>query len=298
MKKTPSVSSVSSDAVDPEIDLALVVGGTGKTGRRVASRLKARGIPTRAVSRSTNIPFEWNDRSTWDAALEGVDAAYVTYVPDLAVQRAPEDIREFVGRAQRAGVDRLVLLSGRGEDAAQRCERIVQDVDPKWTVVRSSWFSQNFSEFMFAEPLAQGTLALPAGSIGEPFIDVDDIADVVVAALTEPGHEGEIYEVTGPRVLTFAEAVEEIAYASGRDLSYVQITADEFEKGMRAELVPDELVGLLRFLFETVLDGRNEYVADGVERALGRPSRDFSDFARDAANAGAWTVPALAGAAS
>ncbi len=115
-----------------------------------------------------------------------------------------------------------MLLSGRGEEEAQRCERIVLDTNPAWTIVRASWFNQNFSEGFFVDPLRDGVLALPAGDVGEPFIDAEDIADVAVAALTEAGHEGQIYEVTGPRLMTFAEAVDEIARAAGRELRYTQ----------------------------------------------------------------------------
>ena len=197
--------------------------------------------------------------------------------------------QKFASLAAERGVRRLVLLSGRGEEEAQRCERIVLDTNPDWTVVRASWFNQNFSEGFFVDPLREGVLALPAGDVCEPFVDAEDIADVAVAALTEAGHEGRIYEVTGPRLMTFADAVEEIGRAAGRELRYQQIPADDFVRGMREMHVPEQMVSLTRYLFETVLDGRNASVTDGVERALGRPPRDFSDYARKAAAAGAWT---------
>jgi len=271
--------------------IALVVGGTGKTGRRVAERLAGRGIQTRIGSRSSEIPFDWTDRATWDRALEDVGVAYVTYSPDLAVPEAPPAIREFAGLAADRGVERLVLLSGRGEDEAQRCERIVQEANPAWTVVRASWFAQNFSEAFLLEPLRQGVLALPAGDVAEPFVDVEDIADVAVAALTEAGHEGEVYEVTGPRLLTFAEAVDEIARAAGRELRYQQVPVEAYVREMLAQGVPEPVVSLTRYLFETVLDGRNASVTDGVLRALGRPPRDFADYARTTAATGIWTEP-------
>ncbi len=267
----------------------LIIGGTGKTGSRVARKLADRGVTTRVASRSGAIRFDWDDSSTWGAALDGVRAAYVTYSPDLAVPEAPPAIEELARLAAEGGVRRLVLLSGRGEEEAQRCERIVLDTNPDWTVVRASWFNQNFSEGFFLDPLRDGVLALPAGDVREPFVDTEDIADVAVAALTEAGHEGRIYEVTGPRLMSFAQAVEEIGRAAGRELHYQQIQADDFVRGMRELQVPENMVSLTRYLFETVLDGRNASVADGVERALGRPARDFSDYAREAAAAGAWT---------
>jgi uncharacterized protein YbjT (DUF2867 family) len=156
-------------------------------------------------------------------------------------------------------------------------------------VVRASWFNQNFSESFLVDLINAGEVALPVGSVGEPFVDADDIADVAVAALTEQGHDGQLYEVTGPRLLTFADAVEEIASATGRGIHYRQISRRAFAAGLERERVPDDYAWLLDYLFATVLDGRNEYVPDGVRRALGREPRDFRDFALATASSGAWT---------
>ncbi len=269
-------------------NITLVLGGTGKTGRRVAERLKAMGVPTRIGSRSGTPPFDWDDPSTWAAALQEVKAVYVTYAPDLAVPAAPPAIRAFSDLAVKSGVQRLVLLSGRGEEEAQRCERIVQNAGAAWTILRASWFNQNFSEGAFQELVLGGVVALPAGPVGEPFVDVDDIAEVAMAALTEDGHAGQLYELTGPRLLTFTEAVAEIAQASGREVRYQQISAEMFTAALAEQHVPAEAVGLLNYLFTTVLDGRNAYLTDGVQRALGRPPRDFSDYARNATASGVW----------
>jgi len=271
-------------------ELILIIGGTGKTGARVAEKLARRGMAIRVASRSAENRFDWHDRSTWDAAMKGVSAAYVTYSPDLAVPEAPPAIQELALLAAEHGVQRLVLLSGRGEEEAQRCERIVLDTNPAWTVVRASWFNQNFNEGFFLDPLIEGVLALPAGGVVEPFIDTEDIADVAVAALTETGHEGQIYEVTGPRLMTFAQAVEEIATATGRELHYEQISIDAFVSGMLEQQVPEQVASLTRYLFETVLDGRNASTTDGVQRALGRSPRDFTDYAQAAAATGVWAA--------
>lgn len=186
------------------------------------------------------------------------------------------------------GVRRLVLLSGRGEEEAQQAERVLQDSGAEWTVVRASWFNQNFSEGAVLEGVLAGEIALPAGEIGEPFVDTDDIADVVVAALTEDGHVGQLYEVTGPRLLTFAEATAEIARATGRSVRYTRVSAEEFTTTLARQGIPADFTGLLLYLFTTVLDGRNARLADGVQRALGRAPKDFADYARDAAASGAW----------
>ncbi len=269
-------------------DITLVLGGTGKTGRRVAARLARRAVPTRLASRSAEPRFDWNDQSTWDAALQDVAAAYVTYAPDLAIPGATQGIRSFVGKAVDAGVKRLVLLSGRGEEEAQRCEAIVQDSGVEWTVVRASWFSQNFSEGEFLSMVRDGVITLPAGDIPEPFVDVEDIADVVCAALTEDGHAGKVYEVTGPRLLTFGAVADEISRASGREIKYIQIPKQALTAGLAQAGAPAEIAWLLNYLFDTVLDGRNAYVCDGVQQALDRAPTDFADYARRIAASGVW----------
>jgi len=271
-------------------ETTLVLGGTGKTGRRVAEKLQARGVQTRIASRSADLPFDWNDRSTWDAVLEGVSAAYVTYAPDLAIPGAKDAIRAFVEKAVAHSVRRLVLLSGRGEEEAQDCERIIQEAGVEWTVVRASWFNQNFSEGEFLGMVLDGAITLPAADIAEPFIDVNDIADVVVAALTEEGHAYEIYEVTGPRMMTFAELAQEISSVAGRDVQFIQIPGEAFAAAIAESGAPDDIAWLLNYLFETVLDGRNAYVCDGVQRALGREPTDFADYARRVAARGIWNT--------
>jgi uncharacterized protein YbjT (DUF2867 family) len=269
----------------------LVVGGTGKTGRRVAERLTARGLPVRIGSRSAQPPFDWENPTTWAPALRGVVSAYVTYYPDLAVPGAADAVRAFVELAVRNGVRRLVLLSGRGESGALLAEQAVRESGAEWTILRSTWFSQNFSEGFFQEQVQSGELALPAGSVREPFVDADDVADVAVAALTDDAHAGQVYELTGPRLLTFAEAVQEIGRAAGRDIRYVQVPMEQYKGALAEHQVPADFVWLIDYLFSEVLDGRNARLADGVQRALGRPPRDFADFARATAATGVWREP-------
>lgn len=266
----------------------LVLAATGKTGRRVADLLEQDGVPVRRGSRSAPVPFDWDDPATWPAALEGMGAVYVVYSPDLAVPSAPPAIAALIEAARAAGVRRLVLLSGRGEPEAQRCERMVLDSGLEATVVRASWFAQNFDEGAFHGMVLAGELTLPVEDVREPFVDADDVAEVAVAALTQEGHAGEVYEVTGPRALTFAEAVDELARAAGRDLRFVSVPHEPFLEGLRAAGLPGSQVELLSYLFREVLDGRNSATADGVRRALGRPARDLADFARDAARRGAF----------
>jgi uncharacterized protein YbjT (DUF2867 family) len=271
-------------AQDPKPILA--IGGTGKTGRRIVERLTERGVPVRVGSRSTTPTFDWTDESGWAAALEGARAAYIAYQPDLAFPGAPEAITRVCELAKAAGVEKLVLLSGRGEEAAEVCERIVQAGGTKWTIVRCSWFNQNFSENFLLESVRAGEIALPAGDAVEPFVDADDIADVAVAALTEDGHDGEIYELTGPRLLSFHEVATEISKATGQDVAYIPLTAEQYAAALREHGMPEEFVEL----FTQILDGRNANLTNGVRRALGREPKDFADYARDAAASGVWSV--------
>jgi uncharacterized protein YbjT (DUF2867 family) len=278
-------------AVTTQTKPTLVLGGTGKTGRRIVDRLTARGLPVRVGSRSAPIPFDWEDESSWAPALEDVRAAYISYFPDLAIPGAPEAVRAFAELALEHGIRRLVLLSGRGEEEAQRSERAVQETGADVTVVRCAWFMQNFSEDYLVGPILDGDVVLPAGDQLEPFIDADDIADVAVAALTDDRHIGEVYELTSPRLLTFAEAVGEIAAASGRRIDYVPVSVEEYAAGAAEHGVPEEFIGFLTYLFNDVLGG-NAYLTDGVQRALGRQPRDFSDYVRDTVATGVWAAPA------
>ncbi|GIF50980.1 uncharacterized protein YbjT (DUF2867 family) [Asanoa ferruginea] len=270
----------------------LVIGGTGKTGRRVADRLTSRGLPVRIGSRKGTRRFDWADRSTWAPAFDGVRAAYVTFYPDLAVPGSPAMIGDLARVAVDAGVAHLVLLSGRGEEEAQASEAAlaaaVAGTGTTWTVVRASWFMQNFSEAFMADGVRDGTLVLPASEVPEPFVDCDDIADVVVAALTGSAPSGRVYEVTGPRALTFAEAARELAKASGREVTFVPVPLDAYAGELRGYGVPEEEIGLIVYLFGEVLDGRNVEPTAGVREALGRDPREFADYARDTAATGAW----------
>lgn len=270
----------------------LVLGGRGKTGRRVAQRLAARGLRVRIGSRSGTPPFDWTDQATWPAVLDGVAAAYVTYQPDLAIPGAADALGSFIGRALAAGVRRLVLMSGRGEEEAQACERILQASGADWTIIRSSWLAQNFSESFMLDMVLAGAVTLPVGEVGEPFVDAEDIADIAVAALTDERHVDELYEVTGPRLLSFADAVAEISRATGRDIRLIPISSNAFAAGLAAEGVSGDEAWLLDYLFATVLDGRNERLTDGVQRALGREPRDFTEYAAVTAASGAWNAAA------
>lgn len=266
----------------------LILGGNGKTGSRVVKELLEKNYHVRIGSRSAEIPFIWEDPSTWKPVLKDVDAVYITFQPDLAMPGSVEIISSFSKIAVASGVKKLVLLSGRGEPEAQECEEAVIHSGADWTIVRASWFCQNFSEGNFLEPILAGYVALPTGNVREPFIDTDDIADVVTTSLTDDKQNGQIYEVTGPRLLTFKEAVAEIAIATGKTIHYEEISIDDYKTSLIEYSVPDVIINLITYLFTEVLDGRNESITNGVERALGRKPTDFSEYANKTAKSGIW----------
>ncbi|MEU7606491.1 NAD(P)H-binding protein [Streptomyces sp. NPDC041003] len=266
--------------------ITLVIGGHGKTGRRVAEKLSAQGREVRIGSRSGRPAFDWHESATWGPALEGVDRVYVTYYPDLAFPGAAEQVAAFSKAAVAAGARRLVLLSGRGEEAAEVSEENLKASGADWTIVRSSWFNQNFNESFFLEPVLAGEIALPTGDAVEAFVDADDIADVVVAALTDDKHIGKTYELSGPRLLSYSDVAAELTKATGREIRYISVTNEEYRAVLRENGLPEEFADL----FTMILDGRNAHLVHGVEEALGRKPKDFSEFAREAAASGVWNV--------
>ncbi|MBD0741609.1 NmrA family NAD(P)-binding protein [Streptomyces sp. CBMA152] len=269
----------------------LVTSGTGKTGHRVVERLTALGVRVRSGSRRGEVRFDWADESTWGPALAGADAAYVAYYPDLAAPGAVEAMRTFGALATRHGVRRLVLLSGRGEPEAVRAENALREAftpGTDFTVVRGAFFAQNFSEGAMADGVLYGEIPFPAGGTAEPWVDADDIADVVVKALTEDGHAGAVHELTGPQLLTFTEVVQEISAATGRAVRYVPVSGAEYARLLVTYGLAEPEAEWLAGLFTTLLDGHNSSTTDGVKRVLGREPKAFADFARDAAAAGDW----------
>jgi uncharacterized protein YbjT (DUF2867 family) len=266
----------------------LVIGGKGKTGSRIVAKLQQLEWPVYIGSRSGDRPFDWEDQSTWKKAIRDIHAIYVSYFPDIAVPGAVDTIRAFIKIAVDSGVKKLVLLSGRGEAEAQECEKIVMATDIDWTIVRASWFFQNFSEGYMLDPIVAGHVALPVGNMPEPFIDVEDIADVAVAAITQSGHSKKLYEVTGPRMFTFREAIETIGRETGRTIVYEQIPMEDYKAMLKEYDVPADFIWLVTYLFTEVLDGRNERITHGVEEALGRPATDFVDYVKRTAATGVW----------
>jgi uncharacterized protein YbjT (DUF2867 family) len=256
-------------AINPSIDSVLVLGATGKTGRRVTDLL---GSAARPASRSASTRFDWSDQDTWEPAVRGTTAVYV--VPP----ENPLLLNDFVGIAVKAGVTRLVLLSMRGAPGDDPFEAAVRDSGTEWTVLRPTWFMQNFDEDIFAPSVEQGELAVPAGQGIHPFIDVVDIAEVAVAALTQPGHHGQTYDLSGPEALSFPEMLARITAVTGSPVRYVDVAPEEFAAAMRGAGYPDEIADLVTMLLVRIRTGEEAHLSDGVKRVLGREPRTFGDY--------------------
>ncbi|RMI35852.1 NAD(P)H-binding protein [Nocardia stercoris] len=271
----------------------LVLGGTGKTGRRVAQHLTAAGHRPRTAARSgADLAVDLGDPATWAAAVDGAEAVYLVE-PQLQFEPAGRQrIPRFVAAAVAAGVRRLVLLSAPGaghpDHPLHAAEAAVRESGIDWTVLRPNWFAQNFSESFWRADVLAGVLSLPAGAGGAPFVDAEDIAAVAARALTGDEFDGGIYELTGPRAIGFAEAVELIGAATGRDVRYVPGTVDEFVALHTGFGVPEPAARLLAGILGDLADGVGATVTSDVSRALGRPAGTFEDFVTRAAAAGAW----------
>lgn len=269
-----------------------LLGGSGKSGRRIAARLAAAGHQAQALSRSGEPRFDWSDPETYARALAGADAAYLAYYPDISFAGAAEEVRAVVEVAAQQGVRRVVLLSGRGEPDAEPAEDALRSVANRagmaWTVVRCAWFMQNFSEHFLLEPVLDGTIALPAGAVREPFVDLEDVAAVVVSALTETGHHGGTYDLTGPELLDFATVARTLTAVVGREIQFLDVTPAGYADAARAAGVPEEEIEPLTELFNRVLDGHNAVLTPDLETLLGRPGGTFAAYARRTADTGVW----------
>ena len=267
----------------------LVTCGTGKTGRRVVDRLKTRDITARIGSRAGEPPFDWENPETWAGVLDGMDTVYINYHPDLAIPGARKAIEAFTSQAVKGGIQKMVLLSGKGEKEAELCEQVVMNAGTDWTIVRASWFNQLFSEAFLLDPILAGYVDLPGEEALVPFVDADDIADVVVESLLDDKHVGQTYELTGPRQLTFKQVTEEISNATGRDIVFNSITIEEYEKMLKEYQVPEGVIWLISYLFtEVLLLSSNSVVTNDIQKVLGRKAKDFTEYARETASTGIW----------
>ncbi|NEA36427.1 NAD(P)H-binding protein [Streptomyces sp. SID13031] len=275
----------------------LIIGGKGKTGRRVAEQLDARGVPYQLASRSSEQRFDWYDETTWSPTVAGIDTAYLAPpVGPTGLTRAGE----FIKQAAAEGLRRVVLLSGRGVGSPGRdfavyessveLENAVRDSGADWTIVRPAWFAQNFSEDFLLDYVLGGEIRVAAGNGGEAWIDTNDIGDVMTAVLLDERHTGEAYSLSGPRTLTMAEVAAELSAVSGRPIRYVDLEQEQFVAELVGYGQPLEDAEAVRDLFAVIRNHRSEYVSEGVQQILGRAPRDFADWARETAQTGVWSA--------
>lgn len=266
----------------------LILGSNGKTGRRVVEKLHQKNISVRKGSRKAAIPFDWEDENTWEKALEGIEKVYITFQPDLAVPGALQKIKKFTALATQLEVKKLILLSGRGEKEAQLCEQVLINSSLEWTIVRASWFNQNFSESFFLDPILSGVMALPKSNVPIPFVDADDIAEVVVAALLHSEHSNQVYELTGPEQLNFQQITTQIAEARGKSIQFVPVSMEDYIAAMRGLDLPEGYTWLIEYLFKEVVVDSNAAISNDIEKVLGRAPISFKSFAQQAASTGVW----------
>jgi len=269
---------------------SLVIGATGKTGSRVVKQLQKRGIEPRIGSRSATPSFNWHNKDTWVKSLKGIEKMYVTYYPDLAVPGAKEAIESLVYLGIEMGVKKMVLLSGKGETEAEACEKIVMDSGINYTIVRASWFNQNWSESFFLDPILSGEVALPMSDVLIPFVDANDIAEVAATVLLDDTYNGEIIELTGPELITFKDIVNIISRVSNRKINFYDITLEKYIVGMKQRQIPDAVVWLIEYLFSHVLTNpKNQMVVNDIERVLGKKAKTFLEYAQETSETGIWS---------
>lgn len=267
----------------------LVIGGTGKTGRRVVEQLKKNGIESRVGSRNGSPSFDWDNKDTWINSLHGIERMYVTYYPDLAVPGAKEAIESLTYLAKELGVKKMVLLSGKGEAEAEACENIVINSGINYSIVRASWFNQNWSESFFLDLIISGEVALPMADVLIPFVDANDIAEVAAKVLLDDAYNGEIIEVTGPELITFKDIISIISKVSDRQLNFYEIKLEQYIDGMKQVQMPSDVVWLIEYLFSHVLTNpKNQLVVNDIERVLGRKAKPFAEYAQETAKTGVW----------
>ncbi|BDP44290.1 oxidoreductase (plasmid) [Deinococcus aetherius] len=278
-------------------ETVLVLGSTGKTGRRLVPRLTASGLKVRAASRKAGegrVHFDWDRRETHLPALRGADALYLV-APDLVEDPTPV-VGPFLESAEREGVTRVVLLSSLGtefpnedpDSGRRKVERQVMASGLAWTILRPSGFAQNFSEgFLLPGILRAGAVASVTGSGAVALVDAGDIAAVAAAALTEDGHSGATYAVTGPEALTFAQAAATIGQVIGRDIGYRQISPDELTGILVGSGIPADYAAMVVRDQEAIRDGAGATVTGTVAQVTGRPATPFAAYAAGAARA--WT---------
>ncbi len=269
-------------------NFVLVTAPNSKTGKQVVKLLEKENIPFRAASRSTSPSFDWEDEKTWSPAMSGTNAIYAVIPPNLAFADMPVRFKTFLKHCEAEQIKRIVLLSGRGEEEASRIEDIALSSTIPTTVLRASWFAQNFSEGYFVEGVANGLLALPSKLVREPFIDTRDIAKAAAFALKDTSSNDNIYELTGPELLSFEDVANKFTKHLDQPVTFVYVPLEDYLNELQQFGVPSDEIELTRFLFDELLDGRNAYTTSDLNLLLGEQGTSFEQFIQHTKSSGVW----------
>jgi uncharacterized protein YbjT (DUF2867 family) len=279
------------------IQMILVTGANGRTGRAVVELLRSRGNAVRAMVRdrakARAVPLgveialaDFGKPQTLPAMLEGIDEAYLTSAPD------PEQValhRHFIRAAAQAGVRHIVRHSVRGADenspikiarwhAASQVE--LEKSGVAWTHLQPVFNMQNFLRFA-PSIRSQGAFHAPMRDAAISMVDARDVAAVAVEALTTAGHEGNTYLVTGPEPLAFADAAQQLSALLDRPIRYIDVSPDQARNGMLGAGMPAWYVEDMLGFYAFYATGAGAYVSDVVPRIIGRPGRSFRQFVED-----------------
>jgi uncharacterized protein YbjT (DUF2867 family) len=274
----------------------LVLGGTGRTGSRVAKNLIERGLSARAAARGdADVRFDWDDKTTHGPALSGVDSVYLV-TPVMRVDFAGQ-VSDFLDLTEAAGVRHVTYLSTYGIDqappdfAVRAVELdLLSRTSLTLSILRPAWVMQNFSDDHL--PLVEGLITVPTGDGADAFVDAEDIAAVAAETLANPeAHAGAQYAPTGPEALTVADVAKIISDVIGRPVKHNDIDREAWISGaVAAGFVPAAYGEMLRWLTETIASGNGSRPTDDVRKVTGVPPTSFADFAKRSAQA--WTTEA------
>lgn len=273
----------------------LVTGATGKTGSRVVDLLRARGLTARAATRTPQIPgqirFDWTDPDSFAPALDGVRAVYMVAPTGVAEPLAA--MRPFIDRAITAGVDRLVLLSSsmieEGGPVMGTVHGYLRANAPGWSVLRPSWFMQNFSEAQHLDTIRrEGRIYSATGDGRVPFIDAGDIAAVAVAALANPAFANGELILTGPATLDYDALARLISVAAGREVEHHRLSTTDLAARLGEIGIPDAFAHILAQMDAAIAGGAEDRVTGAVVDVTGRQPKTFAAFAED--NVAGWAA--------
>ncbi len=263
----------------------LVTGATGTTGSRVVAALSQHGVPTRQATRTPSSPgqvrLDWADRATYRDALRGVAAVYL--IAPIGVVDPVPLVEPFLEEALRQGVRRVVQLSSsalpEGAPGLGAVHRLVRTTMPEWTVLRPSWFMQNFvGQHLVARGVKRGEIVTATGNGKVAFIDAGDIAAVARRALTDDIPHNTEHLLTGPAALSYADAAAILTQQTGRAISHRSVSAEEMMALIAAQGIPAEFAKVLAAMDADIRGGAEDRVTDTVNAVTGRPAHGFRTF--------------------